>query len=77
MDHIFNPEGTQTSRTASATVLTTLAQLYHEKHKSPSTKKKSEGNEEDDEITLQHSDEEEGSETVESPLIEVLKHHLP
>ncbi len=57
-------------------MLTSLAQLYHDKYKGSSKKNNSNNNnEEDDEITLQ-SDEEETEIATESPLIDVLKHNI-
>lgn len=52
-------DGTISSRSSSATIVSALAQLYHDKFKGSSKKKSNNNNnEEDDEITLQ-SDEEE------------------
>lgn len=56
-------------------MLTSLAQLYHDKYKGSSKKNNSNNNEEDDEITLQ-SDEEDTEIATESPLIDVLKHNI-
>jgi hypothetical protein len=76
IDYILNEQGSVTSRSASATILASLAQLYHDKFKGSSKKKAgNNNNEEDDEITLQ-SDEEDTEVAVESPLIEVLKQNL-
>ncbi|MFS8159853.1 MAG: hypothetical protein ACMG6E_06515 [Candidatus Roizmanbacteria bacterium] len=51
IEYVLNETGTISSRTASAQVLTSLTQLYHDKYKGSS--KKNNSNEEDDEITLQ------------------------
>src|ERR1700684_2215307 len=82
MDFVLTEEGTTSSRTASASILTTLASLYHDKHKSGSgngSKKRSDANnDDDDEITVQHSDEEEGDSTnpAGNPLIDILKENI-
>lgn len=55
MDYVLNEEGTTSSRTASATILATLASLYHDKHKGSGTgskKRSDQNNDDDDEITV-------------------------
>lgn len=74
IDYILNENGTITSRTSSAQILTSLAQLYHDKFKGASNKKNNSlNNEEDDETTVQSEEEET---EAESPLIEVLKQSI-
>jgi len=56
-------------------VLITICQLFHEKFKGTSSKKAKE-NEEEDDITMQNSDEEENEVSQEIPLVEVLKENM-
>lgn len=50
--------------------------MYHDKHKGGAGKKRNENGDEDDEITMQHSDDEESENLVENPLIEVLRENM-